>query len=494
MVDNGQQPIRLLIVEDDENDYFLTSQLLEEIERMDFETEWVSTYDAAVAAFEDEQYDICLLDYQLGEQNGLGLLRETAQRGFALPVILFTSQDDCEIDIEALRAGASDYLVKGQLAPHQLERAIRYTLDRARNLRALSTTKERYDLALSGTRDGLWDWNLRSGQIYFSESWLTMLGHAPDDRYETRGFWYARIHAGDLERFESELQSHLYGLTQVFQCEYRIRHKDGTFRWVLARGIAVRDSIGKAHRIVGSQLDVTQRRAAVERLLANVSHELRTPLNAIYQFVTIMLDGLAGDVSDEQRDFLEIAHRNTVQLKQLIGDLVEVAQANTGKLHVEPRPFDLSASIVKFVNEHAAAASARGIRLDLIQPAGRMNVFADRNRVRQVIDKLVENAINFSDDDGTISISLFRSELEDDMVCIEVADSGCGIPNHRAQRIFDRLYGGDDEQQDTRQGLGLGLYIARELVTRQGGRIWVVSEEDKGSTFTFTLPAFSDEA
>ncbi len=492
--DTLPERIRLLVVDDDADDFFVTNLILEEIQGVDIETEWVHSYADAVTAIESSRHDVCLLDYRLGERTGVELLHETAQRGFTLPVILLTGQGDRDTDVAAMRAGAADYLVKGQIDAHELERAIRYALDRARNLNRITTAQQRYDLAEIGTSDGLWDWSLRNEEIYFSAQWLAMIGDRDGERIENKAFWYERVHPGDVDRLDAEIQSHLFGLTPTFRCEYRVRHMDGTYRWVLARAIAVRDGEGRPYRMVGTQIDITERRQAVERLLSNVSHELRTPLNAIYQFVTILLDGLAGDLSGDQRDYLEIAHGNTLQLKKLIGDLMEVTRANTGRLHIQPRPFDLIGLIAETLETQRASTDDPALELACDSPEPETHVFADPSRVRQVLLHLLDNARKFTPDGGSVTVRAYGSELEQGMVCVEVADTGCGISSQATHRIFESLYQGDDSSSrvDPRKGLGLGLYIARELVTRQGGRIWVQSELDHGSTFYFTLPEYTD--
>jgi len=254
--------VRVLLIDDDEDDHVLTAALLAEIGRERFRLDWISRYDAALAAIGGRSHDVYLLDFRLGERNGLELLREAVAGGCRAPIIMLTGLGDRDVDLEAMRCGAADYLSKASLDAPLLERSIRYALERARNLEALRESEERYSLAARGANDGLWDWNLKTGGIYFSPRWKSMLGLGisdgeVSDRPED---WFGRVHPEDLERLRSDLDAHLEGRTPHFESEHRLLHKDGSFRWMLTRAMAVRDEDGKACRIAGSQTDTTGRK------------------------------------------------------------------------------------------------------------------------------------------------------------------------------------------------------------------------------------------
>jgi DNA-binding response OmpR family regulator len=150
---NDTDLIKILLIEDDEDDYFLTKSLLKEIKRERFDLEWASTYDAGVKKLLQQQHDICLVDYRLGAQNGIDLLRVAVEHGCKMPIILLTGQGEHEIDLEAMKAGAADYLVKGRLDAVLLDRSIRYALERRRA--AAQAAKEQARLAAFGAEVGL---------------------------------------------------------------------------------------------------------------------------------------------------------------------------------------------------------------------------------------------------------------------------------------------------------------------------------------------------
>lgn len=228
-----------------------------------------------------------------------------------------------------------------------------------------------------------------------------------------------------------------------------------------------------------------------DQFLSHVSHELRSPLAAIYQFVTILLDELAGDLSREQREYLEIVLRNANQLRAMIEDLLEVTRVQTGRLLIEAQPTSLAELIDETVSSLRALAGAKSIALSTDVSAHLPSAYADPQRIRQILRNLIENGIKFTPDNGTITIRAQLADEKHHAIQIAVADTGCGISAEECEKIFDRLYQGTSSIEASRKGLGLGLSICKELVSRHGGRIWVESQLGYGSNFFFTLPIFS---
>jgi signal transduction histidine kinase len=237
------------------------------------------------------------------------------------------------------------------------------------------------------------------------------------------------------------------------------------------------------------------RRAASDALtvrtefLSHVSHELRTPLASLNQLLAIVLDGLAGPISAEQREYLGICLRNARQLRSMISDLMDVTRVQNGKLRVTQRPLELSAVIEDVIETERSAVLAKGLtltaHLDTL-PA----VLADDVRIRQVLTNLIDNAIKYSAEGGKIELCAGRDARHASFVRIAVRDTGCGVAPEARQRIFEYMQQESDDDWRSRKGLGIGLYLCKELVTRHGGEIWVESEPGKGSTFCFTLPEF----
>jgi signal transduction histidine kinase len=231
-----------------------------------------------------------------------------------------------------------------------------------------------------------------------------------------------------------------------------------------------------------------------DEFLSHVSHELRSPLAAIYQFVTILLDRLAGELEPKQHQYLEVVLRNVKQLQSMINDLLEVTRMQAGKLTIEVQSTSIADAIGYAVNTLQGAADAKGVNLSAdagSELALLPFVCADPTRLRQILIILLDNAIKFSPTSGVVKVRARISEGDPGSLRLEVSDTGCGISPHLTERIFERLFQAADPASAGRKGLGLGLYICKDLVTRQGGRIWVESASRQGSVFCVTLPVFS---
>jgi signal transduction histidine kinase len=228
-----------------------------------------------------------------------------------------------------------------------------------------------------------------------------------------------------------------------------------------------------------------------DEFLSHVSHELRTPLTCIHQFVTLLLDGLAGPLTFDQRGHLETILRSVHQLRSMIADLLEATRAETGKISVEPRCIQIERVIRQAVTMLSATADEKRIGLEAGVDTRIPLVHADPDRLQQVLMNLIDNAIKFTPPDGSVMVKAWLMDADPGFVYISVADTGRGISPEARALIFERLYQDPNAVDNSRKGLGLGLYITKELVRLHGGRIWVESQVGHGSAFTFTLPLFS---
>jgi signal transduction histidine kinase len=248
------------------------------------------------------------------------------------------------------------------------------------------------------------------------------------------------------------------------------------------------------HAIERHQIGLELERARAEQIrlrdqfLTHVSHELRTPLAAMHQFLDILADGIAGALTDEQQLFVQRTLRNARQLEGMVAELLDAVRAQTGKLAVTVQRVELAPLVEDAVGGFAGRAADNGIRLGAEVQPGLAPVRADSGRVGQVLGNLLDNALKFTPEGGEVRVSA-AADGDPGFVRVEVADSGPGVPAGDAGRIFERLWQAEgDDAGPSRKGLGLGLHICRELVTRQGGRIWVDSVPGHGATFAFTLP------
>ncbi len=423
---------------------------------------------------------------------------------------MVTALEDRDARMRGLLAGAEDFLTK---PVDRVELCVRvrnllrlkaygdYYKQTGYKLRLLT---ERLSLATAVAKVGVWEWDLASNTLTWDATMFDIYGCPPlvPMPYDK---WSAAVDPEDLPEVEAILQRVIATKGQG-SAEYRIDLPDGSIRHVSAVERAILDESANVTRMIGVDMDVTERKEAAEALeqvqtdrlrfkdefLSHVSHELRSPLTAIKQFTSILLGGLAGDLNKEQREYQEIVLKNIRQLQSMIDDLLEVTRLETFKLAVKSESVSVSDAVTDTFETLQGTARAKRISLssDLVPdlPSAR----ADKIRLRQILIILLENAIKFTPDGGAVAVHARLLEQDPAFLLLEVSDTGCGIGTgaETNERIFERLYQVSGRNQASRKGLGLGLYICKELVTRQGGEIWVKAQQEKGSVFSFTLPVF----
>ena len=346
-----QPPIRVLLVEDDEDDYLITRDMLARQERARYIIDWCSDYTEALSTICGQVHDVYLIDYRLGRHTGLDLVRDGfADKPYAA-VLMLTGQADYEIDLEASALGVTDYLVKQELDSSGLERSIRYAIRHEQAIRALSLSEERYSLAVRAANDGIWDWDLATGNIYFSPRWHAILGRdggadVADGDPET---WFGLVHSGDILRLRGAIEAHLEGRTPHLQSEHRMRHADGSWRWVMTRGLAIRGVDGVPTRMAGSLSDVSDRRIAQLRLQHDALHDTLTGLPNRTLFMDRVNQNLQRSLRDPNAGcavlFLDIDRFKLVNdsLSHAVGDNLLISLA--GRLAGALRPGDTVARL-----------------------------------------------------------------------------------------------------------------------------------------------------
>ncbi|MEM9553801.1 MAG: EAL domain-containing protein [Acidobacteriota bacterium] len=265
----ARQTLRVLLVEDDVVDRMAVRRTVRRQQ-----LPWMLLEASSLAAARDllaRSVDVVLTDIDLADGCGLDLLTDVVDT----PVVVITGAGDERMAVRALRSGAWDYLIKDsggrylELLSATVDNARRHyesVRERQRLAAALRASEERYALAAEGANDGLWDWNLETGKVYYSTRWSAALGYTGADLEPTIDAWVERVHPDDIELLRTQLEAHVEGLTPHFESEHRIRGRDGSYRWVQVRGLAVRDAGGRATRMAGSQRDVTERRRVEDQL------------------------------------------------------------------------------------------------------------------------------------------------------------------------------------------------------------------------------------
>ena len=259
--------------------------------------------------------------------------------------------------------------------------------------------------------------------------------------------------------------------------------------WLSLSEAVMRDPLGVVAGRIFAFRDISADRM-VEQVksdfVAAVSLQLRAPLTSIYGFAETLLrqDVLFGD--EERQTFLRYIATESERLTGIVDQLLNVARLDAGDLHVEPEAIDVASVVSEVVETVGEAGAGNGHRLEVDLPTEPLAAEADREKLRQVFSILVENALKYSPDGGTVTVGARRKE---GAVEVRVVDEGIGIPAAEQERIFRKFYRAESIAREGAGGTGLGLFIAKELVTAMGGRIWVESAEGEGASFAFELPA-----
>lgn len=365
----------VLLIEDNPGDADLVRLRLVESNPM-VDVNCVSRLADGLASLTTEPPSLVLLDLNLPDSQGAETFRRLLEKAPGVPVVILSGQDDRALAIKAIHQGAQDYLFKGGLTSSDLDRAMRYAIERQALLRSLDMSRKQ-------------------------------------------------------------------------QLEFK------------------------------------------NQFLSHVSHELRTPLTCIHQYVTILLDGLAGEVSPEQRDHLNTILKSVNQLGAMVRDLLEAARAESGKISLDLRCVSIADVVRLAATMMQTTALQKQVGLELGVEASLPLIHGDPDRILEVLINLLDNAIKFTPPEGSVTLQVSRVPTDPSFICISVTDTGSGIAPEARSLIFERLYQDPHAVDNNRKGLGLGLFIAKELVTLHGGRIWVVSDGATGSTFSFTLPVYS---
>ena len=381
----------------------------------------------------------------------------------------------------------------GQLvrAFHAMAGSIRETLaDLVRAKEEAQENEHRLTEIIWGTNVGTWEWNLETGETRFNERWAEIVGCTLDELSPTTiDTWTSLVHPDDAKRSEELLELHFSGQNEHYECETRMRHKNGHWVWVLDRGTVVEwQEDGRPLRVSGTHADITEQKK-VDRLksefVSTVSHELRTPLTSIKGSLGLIVSGALGTVPEKARGMVDVAHKNADRLIALVNDILDMEKLQSGKMEFDFQLVDLSDLLTEALEANNGLAQQHNVTFSLADFVSGVAVRGDGNRLTQVVANLLSNAAKFSPDDGIVEISL---SSHDGVARISISDHGPGIPEEFRQRMFGRFVQAD--ASDTRQkgGTGLGLNISKSIIEMHGGAIGFESEVDVGSTFYFDLP------
>ena len=376
---------------------------------------------------------------------------------------------------------------------------------------ALKKSKEQFELAVAGSNDGIWDWKITTNELYLSPRWKELLGYNDSELPNEFETFRKLVHPEDIPRALGCIEKYIRNELGAYDQHFRMFHKNGSIRWIRARGAAVRDQSGRPLRMAGSHSDITELKA-VERILArakemaesankakshflaNMSHEMRTPLNGLVGFTELLKQT---ELNAEQKSLVESTNLCAQSLLALINNILDFSKIEAGH-------FDLlltRASVFSVIDQvkeiikplvDRKQLELRDRRARDIPPIA----IIDPDRLKQVLLNLLGNAIKFTEK-GHIEISLSyeASGPTKGAYHFSVSDTGIGIPEAHREKLFQLFSQGDETISRRFGGTGLGLAISKLLVEKMGGRINFTSQKGMGSTFFFSITAetFSDD-
>lgn len=356
--------------------------------------------------------------------------------------------------------------------------------------------EQRLALATEASQVGIWDWNVQTGAVTFTEQWASMLGYELSEIEPNVRSWEKLIHPLDMPDVQTTLQAHLQGETPIYEVTHRLLMGDGNWKWIMDRGRVVQfTEDGQPLRMMGTHTDMTrqkeaeqqklqllaerQRMSVLTQFINDASHEFRTPLTGITTSLYFLQRQSKADSEQKRLNRIQIEVNNILQLLDALVMMVRLDRADT----LDYMPCRMIPMLGALRSEFEVQAARAQVQMTVMPDDDLPRLQADHDHVKLALEQLIDNAIRYSDAGDTITLS---AEVVDDMMHIYVQDTGAGIQPDKLDRIFDRFYRGDEAH--TTRGFGLGLSIAKKIAERHGGTINVESVPGEGSTFTLILP------
>ncbi|MEN6586638.1 MAG: PAS domain-containing protein [Sulfuricella sp.] len=365
---------------------------------------------------------------------------------------------------------------------------------------ALRDSEERWKFALEGSEEGVWDWNIRSGEALYSRRWKEMLGYGEEEISNSADEWTKRVHAEDMPGVMANIEDHIAGKTATAVAEFRMQCKDGGWKWILGRGmVAERDAEGKPLRLVGTNTDISARKLAesalqektaallhsnaeLEQFAYSISHDMRQPLRMVTGHLQLLERGLKDKLDQDDKENLAFALDGARRMDAMIVSLLDysrIGRKTSSKQWMASRDsFDEAlAFLAPAIKESGATISASGEW---------PRIFASRDELTRLFQNLIGNAVKYHAADQAPRVEVVSS-MTPQLWRVSVRDHGIGIAPQQIDRLFQffsRL-----QSRARFDGTGMGLALCRKIAEHHGGHVWVESEgEGLGSTFIFELP------
>jgi PAS domain S-box-containing protein len=472
--------LRILIVDDDETDYFIISEHLKGIKNQSFVLDHCNTFARAAILIPKRLHDIYFIDYGLGIKTGLDLLRLAIGNHCEEPFILLTGRGNAEIDQEAMRIGAADYLVKAEITSENLDRSIRYALTRNNALKALRASEKKYKTIFETSYEALFLANAQFKIVDLNPAAETLLGHP---RAQLMGMSLCTF-LKDHQAGEEAVQKVLSGQPLQDFDIYIIDRAGDTKDCLLsitpfvtdeleAQYLCILHDITNLRRVEKATLKA-EKLAATWQVTRTLAHEVRNPLSTIIMSVH-QLESSKGD-EIERPPFIEIIKRNSERINTLITQML----ASSRHSEIQSEITTMQKIICRTVQLIQDRLALKNVQLQVDLPKESLFMKANEEKLELALMNILVNAIEaVQPTAGIISMKLSRNKNE---VRITIADNGCGIPEKNISNIFEPYF------TSKKGGMGIGLASTLSIVKAHLGEIEVNSEVGRGTCFTLTLP------
>ncbi|HUR11907.1 MAG TPA: ATP-binding protein [Flavitalea sp.] len=483
----GENKTRIMIIDDDEDDFFITSEYIKKIDPQKFQIDWCYRYNEALEHMMKHEYDLYFVDYYMGAKTGLDLLKEAIDNKCEEPVVLLTGKGTQAIDREAMQAGAMDYLVKSDLNVEKLERCIRYSVERAASLKALKANERRYRSIFERSKDAVF---IATMDLEFKD-----VNYAASDllHYSKEELLGGMTLFQLLENSEnkSSIIQQIEDKGKLGDKEIEVKTKDEEKKFCILSLSTETDTHGIKY-IHGMLHDIThlkkaekatlqaEKLAAAGRLVRTLAHEVRNPLNNINLSVEQLVHEMIGP-PDETQIYLDIIQRNSKRIGDIITELLNSSRPTEMSMERKPLQEIMDESIASALDRITLQRVKLQIRY-IDSPAW---ISADTEKLKIAFLNIIINAIEaMPEDSGMLNIVV---DSENAHQVVKIADNGCGISEENLSRLFEPYF------TSKRNGLGLGLATTLNILQSHKAHIEVASALNKGTYFTITFPAALDE-
>jgi PAS domain S-box-containing protein len=484
--------IKVLLIEDRESDIRYVKEILSEkneaVKIGDlFDLETANRLDKALQRLAKGDVDVILTNLTLPDSTGLATFKRLYDHASDVAIVILSS-DDPKLAATVVEQGAQDYLFKSKLNANNLPRILQYAFERKRIQKRIYQAEQRYRsvfensavaIILADSRGMIVSWN------QFSERLL--------------GMAYEDLHLKPLQSLypvkeweKLNLPENQRKLSAQERFETKIVRQDGTMIDVDVSMSIQKNLAGKETGSILIVRDITEQKrleSLKDEFLSTVSHELRTPLAIIREAVSQMAEGILGKVNAKQKRFLDISLENLDRLARIVNELLDISKLEVGSERLDKEYIDIAMVLKQICESFEARARRRNVRISFKTSVPKVEVFADRDKIIQVMTNLMSNALKFTEQ-GTIQIVL--GDHPDRIEC-SVEDTGRGIAEEDLPKIFDKFQQFGRVAGPGDQGTGLGLAICKGIIEMHKGHIWAESKWAQGTTMTFTLPKFTAE-